>query len=124
VRAPRSVVELSGSLERREPGLAPPLSLSRTSDGSSELTAALVLDAPYEACDDRLLLAVGFRTLTERERRILHLRYFAGLSQAEIASELGLSQVHVSRLLRSSLERLNAALAVRQPRPASSTVAS
>jgi RNA polymerase sigma-B factor len=45
-----------------------------------------------------------------RERRIMHLRYFAGLSQDEIARQMGLSQVQVSRLIRASLERLRGAL--------------
>jgi RNA polymerase sigma-B factor len=60
----------------------------------------------YDECDDRLLLAAGFRVLTARQRRILHLRYYAGLSQSEIAREVGLSQVQVSRLIRMSLERM------------------
>jgi RNA polymerase sigma-B factor len=77
---------------------------------------ALVRDrsAPAEdslaASEDRLLLAAGFRALTKRERRILHLRFYGELSQSEIACELGLSQIHVSRLIRSSLERLRGAL--------------
>lgn len=65
----------------------------------------------FRACDDRLLLASGFRTLDERQRRILHLRYYAGLSQAEIAREVGLSQIQVSRVIRASLERMRGALA-------------
>ena len=74
-----------------------------------EPSAGVEADA-FAACDDRLLLAAGFRALGERERRILHLRFFVGLSQAEIAREVGLSQVHVSRLIRSSLARMRAAL--------------
>ena len=38
----------------------------------------------------------------------MHLRYFAGLSQDEIARREGLSQVHVSRLIRASLARMRA----------------
>jgi RNA polymerase sigma-B factor len=52
------------------------------------------------------LLARGFRALDERERRLLHLAYFAGLSQARIAGEVGISQIHVSRLTRRALEKL------------------
>ena len=44
--------------------------------------------------------------LQPREQRIVYLRYFEGLTQAEIAEEVGVSQVHISRLLRSSLERM------------------
>jgi RNA polymerase sigma-B factor len=47
--------------------------------------------------------------LPERERLILRLRFEADLTQAEIAERIGVSQMHVSRLLRRSLERLSAA---------------
>ena len=70
----------------------------------------MTVEDAFGACNDRLLLAAGFRTLAERERRILHLRYFAGLSQAEIAREVGLSQIQVSRLIRASLERMRSAI--------------
>jgi RNA polymerase sigma-B factor len=70
----------------------------------------------------RLLLAAGFRTLGERERRILHLRFFAGLSQTEIAREVGLSQIQVSRLIRDSLERMRAALDLTKAAPSESLI--
>lgn len=44
--------------------------------------------------------------LPGRERRILYLRYFENMSQAEIAEQVGTSQVHVGRLIKASLERL------------------
>lgn len=44
--------------------------------------------------------------LPARQRQIVTLRYFGDLTQSEIAARLGISQVHVSRLLRSSLARL------------------
>ena len=77
-----------------------------TDDAHGELDGAILVDDAFDSCNDRLLLAAGFRTLDERERRILHLRFFAGLSQAEIAREVGISRIHVSRLIRASLERL------------------
>jgi RNA polymerase sigma-B factor len=48
-------------------------------------------------------------TLPERERTIVELRFYAGLSQSEIAERVGVSQVHVSRLLRGSLAALQRA---------------
>lgn len=48
--------------------------------------------------------------LDDRERRLIALRYFGGLSQAEVGRRLGLSQVHVSRLERRILERLREAV--------------
>jgi RNA polymerase sigma-B factor len=49
--------------------------------------------------------------LPPRERAILRLRFDMDLTQSEIASRLGMSQMHVSRLLRRSLERLRAVAA-------------
>lgn len=75
-----------------------------------ELEANTARDAAaerrLELGEERVLLASGLRTLARRERRIVHLRYYGGLSQRRIAAELGLSQVHVSRLLRQSLGKL------------------
>jgi RNA polymerase sigma-B factor len=62
----------------------------------------------YTASEDRVLLAPGFRVLDERERRILHLRFFEGLTQSQIAQQVGISQMHVSRLIRRALERIRA----------------
>jgi RNA polymerase sigma-B factor len=47
-------------------------------------------------------------TLPDRERRIVELRFFGELTQAQIAAEMGISQMHVSRLLRRALEQLSA----------------
>jgi RNA polymerase sigma-B factor len=63
-----------------------------------------------EAAEARVLLHAGWSLLDDRERRMLELRYHEERSQSEIARELGLSQAHVSRLLRAALERLRAAV--------------
>jgi RNA polymerase sigma-B factor len=60
----------------------------------------------YEVSEDRAVLAPGFRVLDERERKILHLRFFEGLTQSQIAQQVGISQMHVSRLIRRSLEKI------------------
>jgi RNA polymerase sigma-B factor len=59
-----------------------------------------------ERCEERLLVASSLRRLDRRARQIVHLRFFEGLSQAQIARELQLSQIHVSRLLRDALGTL------------------
>lgn len=56
--------------------------------------------------EDRALVARGLRALPPREREVVQLRYYGDLTQRGIAAELGISQVHVSRLLRESLGRL------------------
>jgi RNA polymerase sigma-B factor len=75
--------------------------------------------AGLEAAEARALLDRGWRILDERERRMLELRFREDRSQAEIARELGLSQAHVSRLLRLALERLRTEVGTDAPaRPA------
>src|SRR3954469_367799 len=54
----------------------------------------------------RATLSPLLSQLPPREQRILHLRFFEGLTQSEIASRLGISQMHVSRLLARSLAQL------------------
>ena len=55
-------------------------------------------------------LRAAFAALNEREREILRLRFFDELSQARIAQQLNISQMHVSRLQKRGLERLHALL--------------
>jgi RNA polymerase sigma-B factor len=65
--------------------------------------------------EDRAVLAPGLAALEERERKILHLRFFEGLTQSQIAQQVGISQMHVSRLIRRSLEKLRQEIATEQP---------
>jgi RNA polymerase sigma-B factor len=67
-----------------------------------------VLDGGYEQGERRALLATGFRILDARERRVLALQFLAGLSQPQVAREVGISQIHVSRLTRKALVKLRA----------------
>jgi RNA polymerase sigma-B factor len=61
----------------------------------------------YENAENRQLLAAGLQALDDRERRIVHLRFVEGLTQSQIALEVGISQMHVSRLIRRALETLS-----------------
>jgi RNA polymerase sigma-B factor len=63
-------------------------------------------DRRFEVSEEWLSLAPALRDLPERERKILYLRFFEGKTQTEIADELGISQMHVSRLVSQSLEKL------------------
>src|SRR4051794_30278638 len=65
----------------------------------------------YEVSEDRAVLAPGFKALDERERMILQLRFFDGLTQSQIAQQVGISQMHVSRLIRRSLEKIRETIA-------------
>ena len=71
----------------------------------------------YEVSEDRAVLAPGFRVLDERERKILHLRFFKGLTQSQIAQQIGISQMHVSRLIRRSLEKIREEIADEEETP-------
>lgn len=62
--------------------------------------------APMTAAEDRVVLAQLLEHLPERERRIVWLRFGCEMSQSEIAAEVGLSQMQVSRLLARSLADL------------------
>jgi len=105
-------VEEEQVLEALESGRAySSVSLS-TGGGSDEdgeldpLESLGSIEHEYEISEDRAVLAPGFKVLDERERKILHLRFFEHLSQEEISQQIGISQVHVSRLIRASLDRL------------------
>jgi RNA polymerase sigma-B factor len=67
-------------------------------------------DTSIERCLDRHLVDELLDRLPARERRIVRLRFFEERSQSEIAAEVGLSQMHVSRLLRASFEQMRAEL--------------
>jgi RNA polymerase sigma-B factor len=63
-------------------------------------------DPGYDLVDDVQTLAPVLRALPKRERTMLALRFGEGLPQSEIARHLGVSQMHVSRLLRRTLDSL------------------
>ncbi len=69
------------------------------------------LEHEYEVSEDRAILAPGLKALDERERRIIHLRFWEGLTQSQIAQQVGISQMHVSRLIRRSLEKVREEIA-------------
>jgi RNA polymerase sigma-B factor len=69
------------------------------------------IEHEYEVSEDRAVLEPGLRVLDERERTILQLRFFEGLTQSQIAQQIGISQMHVSRLIRRSLEKIREEIA-------------
>jgi RNA polymerase sigma-B factor len=75
-----------------------------------------VEDAGLERVEYNAVLEQTMRALPERERMLLHLRFSEDLSQSEIARRVGVSQMHVSRLLRRAVTRLQAAAAADEAR--------
>jgi RNA polymerase sigma-B factor len=68
----------------------------------------------YEISEEWAVLAPGLRVLDDRERHILHLRFFEGLTQSQIAQHVGISQMHVSRLIRRSLDKIREQIAIEE----------
>src|SRR5665647_2127159 len=106
-------VEEEAVLEALESGRAyTSLSLSTGGgggDGDEDLDpmeSIGTVEHEFEVSEDRAVLAPGFRVLDDRERKILQLRFFDGLTQSQIAQQVGISQMHVSRLIRRSLEKI------------------
>ncbi len=87
------------------------LDVTRDDDDGVEVAIASRLgqaDPEMGAVESRVEVLELLEQLPEREQRILYLRFFEGLTQAEIADRIGLSQMHVSRLLARSLDLLAA----------------
>ena len=133
VRIPRELQRMSGELRRVRDhliatlGRAPTTQELATELGADEhdveraLAAARARDAveislgetPVAAgagadqtSEDRVLLIGGMQLLSERERRIVFLRFHADLTEREIARTVGLSQAQVSRIIATALARL------------------
>jgi RNA polymerase sigma-B factor len=66
------------------------------------------IDRRYDLVEHTASMSRVIRLLPRREQRILLLRFSRDLTQSEIAAELGISQMHVSRLIRHALEQLRA----------------
>ena len=90
-----------------------PASLSTPVDATGELTLIDLLgeeEEGYAALERGSVVRTGLEGLDERERRIIVLRFLKGMTQSEIAAELGISQMHVSRLLRRALAAMQGRL--------------
>jgi RNA polymerase sigma-B factor len=86
-------------------------SLDETIDNESGASSVMErlgsLDEGFDLVEARLAAAPLLDALCERDRRILFLRFYRDMTQAEIAREVGISQMHVSRLLTQIISRLN-----------------
>jgi len=90
-----------------------PVSLSAPAGPDSDLGIADPLgddDPGIEAVDNRESVKPLLAGLPDRERRILTMRFFNEMTQSQIAAELGISQMHVSRLLSATLTKLRGQL--------------
>lgn len=90
---------------------------SASVDQPSESTGLTLLDRLEShdlsllLADERVVVEQAIAGLPERQREILHLRFNEDLTQSEIADRVGISQMHVSRLLASSFEEIRSRIA-------------
>ena len=85
-------------------------------DSSGIADAVGVEDPGFSVAEDAATVERLMRVLTDREREVLRLRFEEDLTQSEIGARVGVSQMHVSRLIRQSVARLREA-AEDAPRP-------
>jgi RNA polymerase sigma-B factor len=82
---------------------------------SMELLDCLGREEPaYDLFEQRRVLAPAMGRLDPRERLILHLRFFEGMTQTQVAARIGISQMHVSRLIRKSIDSLRETMVEQQ----------
>ena len=99
-------------LEAREAaGAYRAVSLDRPRDDDDEESAGIadsvgIEDAGFSVAEDAATVERLMRVLSEREREVLRLRFAEDLTQSEIGQRVGVSQMHVSRLIRQSVARL------------------
>ena len=122
VRSGRSptIQELSRILNADEESVAEALTLGRAyntnsldapvnqddTDGDTIVDLQADGDSPIDGIEDKLLLRSAMRLLKDQQQTILKLRFDEGKTQTEIADRIGVSQMHVSRLLRRAIEDL------------------
>jgi RNA polymerase sigma-B factor len=122
VRTGRSptVIELAAKLEVDEESVVEALALGRAyntasldapinqEDSDSDTIVDLQADenSPIDGLEDKILLQKAIDGLKGQQQQILKLRFNEGKTQTEIAGQIGVSQMHVSRLLRRALDDL------------------
>ena len=79
-------------------------------DESSDRQLDIPTEAPEEAISEKLALKKVVSLLDERDRRLIELRYFDGLTQVKTAAKLGMSQVQVSRREKALLIKMRESL--------------
>jgi len=116
--ADRAGVTVEDALEALEvSGCYRGVPLAPPSDDDTADAVTLGDDDPgYHATDARLTVNTLLEALpTERERQIIKMRFVDGLTQSQIATHIGVSQVQISRILRASLDKMRRKLETERP---------
>jgi RNA polymerase sigma-B factor len=98
--------EVLEGMETAQAYTAASLDAPTDEEGATEADRLGEEEEAFELLEGWTSVAPAIRELPRRERNILYLRFFRGLTQTQIAEELGISQMHVSRLLSRTLEEL------------------
>ncbi len=98
--------------EARSVGSLDPPSNAGDDQRTTDTQAVLgVADSGFEHLDNELTVERALSGLADREREIVRMHFYEGLSQADIAEQIGMSQMHVSRLLRRAIDTMRSQLA-------------
>jgi RNA polymerase sigma-B factor len=111
----KSIDEVLEAMEAGAAYRSAPLAMPADNDDEGERAEGAVvgaIDAALEGADARLSVRELVSQLPERERKVVYLRFFEGCTQSEIAAQVGVSQVHISRILHDTLHRLGDRLGV------------
>jgi RNA polymerase sigma-B factor len=111
-----TVQELAESLSADERDIERALATEHDQSSVSVSTGVETIESPEDgealaSSEDRMLVAASMRTLDDRERRIVFLRFHADMTERQIADELDISQATVSRILTRALAKLREELA-------------
>lgn len=98
-----AVIEAMDAIQAYSPAS---LDAAVSEDGTAMSETVGHADPSFEIAEGWASVAPALEKLPVRERRILYLRFFKGMTQTEIAQEIGISQMHISRLIAQSLERV------------------
>jgi RNA polymerase sigma-B factor len=126
-----TIQELARTLGADEESVAEALTLGRAynttsldapvsqedAEGDTVIDLQADENTPIEGLEDKLLLQSAMSGLRDQQQQILQLRFNEGKTQTEIASHIGVSQMHVSRLLRRALEDLRRELGELENKP-------
>jgi RNA polymerase sigma-B factor len=104
-----TAAEVAAELEISEDEVEQAIAAGRARDAvplAADTDASDAAEETSSGSDNRLTLASSLRSLDDRERRIVYLRFHADKTERQIAREMGISQAHVSRLLSGALTKL------------------
>jgi RNA polymerase sigma-B factor len=104
---PERVIEALQAGEAQHPNRLDAPIEDENNEGATHLDRLGALDAGFAAVDERLLVDDLVETLDRRAQAVLRMRFELDLRQREIADHVGVSQMHVSRILRDALDTLH-----------------